>query len=115
MYCNTLENIEHLLFLGPKNKNIWNSVGDNLNLRIKWKHIVLGFSEQNDISYFRNLTISLVCFCIYKKRVQNDLAKKYEDYKSQVKTEYQKEIYLLQYVKSTSKYYPNVMKIFNNW
>ena len=65
--CNVDHTAEHLLFNCETAKTIWQKVSDILKIKLKWKHIVLGFSDTNDTSNMWNIVITIIVFTIHRK------------------------------------------------
>ena len=64
IYCHRLyHDAKHLLYDCIHLSNIWENVSTIINDNITWNTIVLG----NDDKQHVNLTVSLICFIIYKK------------------------------------------------
>ena len=61
--------IKHMCFDCKKIKEMWTKLEVILKFKLRWKHIVLGFSEICNITYIRNLVIAIVIFTFYSKWV----------------------------------------------
>ena len=69
--CLVDEYITHLLFECNIVKNIWQNIEKILCFRITWKHIVLGFYDENNSKTRKiNNFISFVCYNIYKYKMK---------------------------------------------
>ena len=69
-FCKERENINHILFECSRIKLIWEKIGILLKMKILWKHIVVGYIEQNNITQFRNLIFNITSYCIYSQWVK---------------------------------------------
>jgi hypothetical protein len=70
--CNTNENIKHMLYSCCKATDIWDIIAKVVKVDIKWKHIVVGyFFEQNVTTVMLNWIISLSAYSIFKTNNQS--------------------------------------------
>ncbi len=69
-YCNEKEDIKHILFDCTRVKEIWEKIGLMLKMKIQWKHIVVGYFDQNNTTEFRNLIFNIVNYSIYSQWVK---------------------------------------------
>ena len=104
MYCiHESENIKHLLFDCRNVQSLWYEMGILLNIRIQWKHLIIGFYiEKNDKTFFFNNFISFIAFKIYKYKMYCRIHNKTED-----------EIGLKCYIKNSLVILINVLKNLN--
>ena len=65
-YCHEIETVKHIYFECNRMKDIWNLVGNILQIDIKWKNIILGYKEGNVHSCFRNILICTILFAVFK-------------------------------------------------
>ena len=72
--CNEIDSPNHLLFSCKRINDIWKTVGTILKLDIKWCHIVLGLTENNDLilNKARNNILTIIAYAIYKSLVVID-------------------------------------------
>ena len=61
---------EHMLFLCPRIRSIWEKVGEKLQIHISWKTIVLGLNENNNRNTARNVIFTIIAYCIYANWVK---------------------------------------------
>jgi hypothetical protein len=65
--CNVKEDVKHMLYECPKICDIWKNIGQMLCISIQWKHIVLGyFQQQNETTKRLNCLFSLIAYSIFK-------------------------------------------------
>ena len=69
-FCKEKENIKHILFDCKRVQQIWKKIGLILNMEIQWKHIVIGYIVQNNITEYRNLVFNIITYCIYSQWVK---------------------------------------------
>ena len=65
--CKENENHKHMLYDCVKVKQIWNVLGNCLNVDIRWKHIVIGyFTDLNVTTNNINMLCSQIAYSIFK-------------------------------------------------
>ena len=65
--CYVKEDIKHMLFNCTKTHNIWNQVNNVMQIKLQWKHIVVGhYMEQNTTTTQINWICCLVAYSIFK-------------------------------------------------
>ena len=69
-YCHEVESTEHLLYSCSRIKNIWVLFSNILLVDVRWKHIILGFSQNCETTQFRNIVLSIIVRCIFVERVK---------------------------------------------
>ena len=69
--CSNNDTTFHMLFLCPRIRNIWLSIGEILQIDIKWKDIVLGLNDNNTINIARNNIFTVLAFAIYSTWVKH--------------------------------------------
>ena len=74
IYCQENDTPEHMIFSCSRIQNIWNTISLILEVKIKWKHIVLGLAEDvpNSRNIARNNLISIIAYSIYCSWVKCD-------------------------------------------
>ena len=71
-FCGIKQTTKHLLYECPRVHNLWTLIGSVLKLDIRYKHIILGTLQLNDITITRNLVISYIAYGIYKFWVMSE-------------------------------------------
>ena len=80
IYCGNIETIKHVYFECGYVKSMWIKIGKLLNVRIQWKHLVLGVRGDNVTVMFRNMLFSVIMYALYRNWCKNiDLNIKYND------------------------------------
>ena len=64
--CKKCENVKHIYYECKRISDIWKCIGDILEIKITWKKIVVGYSDDNIHCYFRNLIFSIILYAIFK-------------------------------------------------
>ena len=65
MYCKSEDTVFHLLFGCERVQKIWGKISALINVDVKWKHIVVGWPENNLRTSAYNIIFSVVTFAIY--------------------------------------------------
>ena len=69
--CNIKEDLKHMLFEWKKAKDIWSQISSILRVNIQWKHVVIGYSqEQNNTTRTLNWICCLAAYSIFKSNNQ---------------------------------------------
>ncbi len=64
-FCGKEESVQHMLFDCDRIQDIWKLVGSILVMNVKWKHIVIGYLENNSNTCFRSLLFSIITYSIF--------------------------------------------------
>ena len=73
LFCHSLdgndiaESLEHMLYSCPRVHNIWKYISAKFKLSITWKHVVIGYDENNTVTYVLNRIIKIVAYSFYKQ------------------------------------------------
>ncbi len=65
-FCYQKHSVFHLLYECVRIKNLWIIIGDSLNLDVRYRHIIIGNRDENNLTKARNLLLSYIKFCFYK-------------------------------------------------
>ena len=65
--CHVKEDLKHMLYDCKKVCDIWKKIGQKLCVLVKWRHIVIGyFQNQNETTKDLNCLFSMVAYSIFK-------------------------------------------------
>ena len=64
--CKRKEDVKHIYFECHRIQEIWNKIGKAIDVKITWKHIVLGFTQDLLVHKCRNLLFKIVLYSIFK-------------------------------------------------
>ena len=65
-FCGESESVIHVYFDCIRIKTIWDKMSRIVSTRIKWKNIIIGYTENNIYHTCRNLVISVILYSLYK-------------------------------------------------
>lgn len=75
-FCDTQENIKHLIFECDLIKPIWSKISQLIKIDIKWKMIVIGFIIfNNKYTFILDNTLSFLACKIYKYKMKCRIVK----------------------------------------
>ena len=112
--CNNCEekgNIKHMLFTCKDVDRIWDSVGKALQVKIQWKHLVIGFDDCVIVNRFRNIMMSIIMYSIY---VHFYCKEKCPALKFMVKTYILRYFSIIKHMKSMETYFKLYEKFVHN-
>jgi len=78
-FCKETENIKHIYYDCRRIQSMWQKIGVALNIDIKWRHIVLGFTLDIVTHKVRNILFKIILYAIFKiwtQSIENDLSYK---------------------------------------
>ncbi len=80
VYCNEDETIKHIYYDCNRVNNIWRLLGKVLKMNIQWKHLVIGYIEESQITIFRNKIFTVILYSIFSQWVEfSEEPKKFRD------------------------------------
>lgn len=82
-FCNEHENIKHIYYDCSRIQTMWQKIGLAINIDIKWRHIVLGFTLDIVTHKVRNILFKIILYAIFKtwaQSIENDV--RYKTYKA---------------------------------
>ena len=81
--CKEKENVKHIYYDCKRIQELWKMLGQLIDVKIQWKHIVFGFTQDLVIHKFRNLLMKIILYAIFKTWLQGiDDSPKFVVYKS---------------------------------
>ena len=66
-YCNSIETIQHIYYDCTRITSLWNYIGSKLDMNIQLRHIIIGYHDTSNVTYFRNRIFSIILYTIYCK------------------------------------------------
>ncbi len=67
-FCGEIETLQHMIFDCERIHEIWRLIESTLKTKVSYKHIVLGYYENENTEYiFRNVLFTIVAFSIFSK------------------------------------------------
>ncbi len=69
-YCNCIETIQHIYYDCERIKTLWNYIGSMIDMNIQLRHIIIGYHDTSNVTYFRNKLFSIVLYTVYCKWVE---------------------------------------------
>jgi len=78
-FCKETENIKHIYYDCRRIQSMWQKIGVALNIDIKWRHIVLGFTLDIVTHKVRNILFKIILYAIFKiwtQSIENDVSYK---------------------------------------